>query len=89
MATKDFIESLSGDIQLGLLVEGEVVPVVIGAIKGIKKLVQGETVTYTVAITTGNQNLDAAATNFTSALELINEERAKQGLSPVDIPGKS
>ena len=88
MDKNDLVTTITGDIQLAMLVEGAVVPVIIGAVKSIQKLVEGETITYTVVLTTGKANLDASAANFTSAIQLINTERAKVGLPPLAIPGQ-
>ena len=82
------LANITGMIQLGLMVEGQVVPVIIGAVKDVKMLIEGETIEYTVAITTGKTNLDAAETNFKQALEAINTELVAAGKPPLPIPGQ-
>lgn len=88
MALTDVLQNISGEVQLFSLVEGTLVPIIIGTVKEIKTLVQGQTIEYTVAITTGIDKLTDAEAKFKTALQNINTERAKAGLTPLAIPGQ-
>jgi len=78
------LESIAGDVQLAALVGGQVVPIIIGTVTAVKVLLQGETIEYTVALSTGADRLDSAATNFQRAIDLINAERTVAGLPPLE-----
>ena len=84
---EDILTKFAGQVQIAALIEGTVVPIIIGTVKSIKVALQGQAVEYTVAITTGEVNLQQAANNFSEALRKINIERAKAGLAPLEIPG--
>ncbi len=86
MNQTDFVNTIAGDIQIASMVEGNLVPLIIGTVKEVQVLRQGQTIEYTLAISTGQEQLTQAAQNFTDALTLINQERAKAGLPPLDIP---
>lgn len=87
-SASDVLNKITGVVQIGALVEGNVVPIIIGTVKEVQSLIQGETIEYTVALSTGQDQLNTAAQNFTAALEAINAERAKAvpPLPPLDIP---
>ena len=82
----DVLNKITGVVQIAALVEGNVVPIIIGAVKSVESFIQGETIEYTVALSTGKDQLTQATQNFTDALTLINTERANAGLPPLDIP---
>lgn len=83
MDQTNFLTGLTGVLQLGLVTEGQVVPVIIGTIKEIKVLTQGQIIEYSVALTTGADELQKASDNFTATVDLINEEKRKAGLPPL------
>ena len=80
------LSKIVGIIQLAALVEGNVLPIVIGTVTEVKALLQGQTITYTVAIQTGLENLDSADASFQQSLEKINQERRDAGLPPLSVP---
>lgn len=79
--------AILGDITLALNVAGQLTPLINGIMTGITKITnaQGE-VEYTVLIKSGQESLDQSANNFKSALDKINEERARQNLPALDVP---
>lgn len=85
--TADILNNLTGDVQIAALVEGTLVPIIIGTVKEVKVLLDGETIDYTLALSTGADNLDKATADFNETLTLINAERAKANLPPLTIPG--
>lgn len=72
--------NISGTVQLAVMVGEELVPVVEGIVKEVKVLVQGETIEYTVALSTGAADLTGAANNFQKAIDTINAQRQIAGL---------
>ena len=76
--------NITGTVQIAAMVGEELVPVIIGVVKEVKLLAQGETIEYTVALSTGTDNLTGAATNFQRAIDLINAQRHIAGLPPLD-----
>lgn len=80
---ENVITAITGGIQLATVVEGQVVPVVVGIVKGIKAKMQGQVIEYTVVLTVGQQENDDAQNNYQASLDAINAERAKAGLPPL------
>lgn len=78
------ISGITGAIQLGLVVEGQVVPIIVGAVKSIKAFLNesGE-VEFTVALAKGEADIQDGVKAFQDSLALINAERAKAGLDPI------
>jgi len=82
----DILTKITGDIVLASSIEGQIVPIVIGTVKEVKVLLEGETIEYTVALSTGADNLTQAANNFQKAIDLINAQRTIAGLPPLEVP---
>jgi hypothetical protein len=84
------LESINGILQLATLAEGVAVPLIAGIVKDVKASVNRNegSVEYTVVISVGQEEAQAAVDSFTSALKRINDEREKDGLPPLDIPGQ-
>ena len=80
---ENVITGITGGIQLATVIEGNVVPVVVGIVKGIKAKMQGQVIEYTVVLTVGQQENDDAQNNYQASLDAINAERAKSGLPPI------
>ncbi len=67
-------------------VAGVLVPVIKGVVTLVEQVTKGNEITYTVAIKTGLQNLDAADAAFTDVINKVNVERAKANLPPLATP---
>jgi hypothetical protein len=64
-------------------VGGALVPVIKGVAGSIKELTEGGSITYTIALKTGDQNLKDADAAFTDVINKVNAERAKANLPPL------
>jgi uncharacterized protein YkwD len=73
-------------IVLATQVGSVLVPVIKGTVAEIKHLVQGETISYQVVIQTGDQNIADANQAAFDTIDLVNAERAKAGLPPLEKP---
>lgn len=67
-------------------VGGVLVPILKGVASEIKEVSEGGTITYTIALKTGNQNLRDADAAFTDVINKVNAERAKANLPPLATP---
>jgi hypothetical protein len=67
-------------------VGGILIPIIKGVATLIKQVSEEGSITYTVAIKTGNQNLDDADAAFTDVINKVNAERAKANLPPLQTP---
>ena len=77
------LERIAGDVQLAALIGNNVVPIIIGTVKEVKVLLQGETIEYTVALSTGADKLSNASDNFQRAIDLINAALEVDGKPPL------
>jgi hypothetical protein len=84
------LQNINGILQLATFAEGIAVPLIAGIVKEVKAAVNqsDNSVEYTVVISVGQEEAQAAVDSFTSALKRINNEREKEGLPPLDIPGQ-
>lgn len=83
----DVLNNINGVVQLATIVEGAVLPIVVGTIKEVKAfLTESGTIEYSVVLETGHQNVQDTLAATTEGLTIINEERAKAGLPPLVIP---
>lgn len=82
----DVLNEANHVMVLATEVAGVLVPVVKGVVTEIKEMSDGETITYTLAIKTGMENLDAADAAFADVINKVNAERAKAGLPPLPMP---
>jgi len=73
-------------LMLATDVGGILIPIIKGVATLIKQVSEEGTITYTIAIKTGNQNLNDANAAFTDAINKVNAERAKAKLPPLPMP---
>jgi hypothetical protein len=79
------LASVNGEISLGLQVGALVLPFAKGVVTAVKKALSGgtETIEYTVAISTGQANLDHAMQVDQEVIDDVNAELARQGVAPL------
>jgi hypothetical protein len=77
------IKKADQTLVLATEVGGILIPIIKGVAGEIKQLTEGGSITYTVAIRTGNQNLKEADAAFNDVIKKVNEERAKASLPPL------
>lgn len=83
------LNSIAGTVQLATVVEGVVLPVVIGIVKDVKAYLNEKgDIEYSVVLTTGHQDVQDTLKATADTLTAINEERAKAGLAPLVMPGQ-
>ncbi len=82
----DVLNEASHDMVLATEVGGVLVPIVKGVATQITQKSEGETITYTLAIKTGQQNLSDADAAFADVIARVNAERAKANLPPLKMP---
>ncbi|HTP64172.1 MAG TPA: hypothetical protein VMJ66_02185 [Geobacteraceae bacterium] len=85
----DILNEANHDLVLATEVAGVLVPVVKGVVTDVKQMMDVNTITYTMAIKTGMQNLDDADAAFSDVINKVNAERAKAGLTPLQMPSTS
>lgn len=90
MAALGVIGALAGvekGITLAIEVGGQLVPLVKGAIAGIKQIGAGtDTVSYEILISTDQSELNKVIAVSTDDLNAINAELARMGKPPLEIP---
>ncbi len=77
------LANVNGEIALGLQVGTLVLPLVKGIIKEVKSLSGEETIEYTIAVSTGQANLDHAMQVDDLILADVNSELTRQGVAPI------
>ena len=86
-AVVNTLNNLTGDISIGLQVGTVVVPIVIGAVKDIKAWLDSqETISFTVALDTGSQDIAAGMQSFKDSLAAINAELKADGKPEIPDP---
>jgi len=79
----EILKKADQTLVLATEVGGILVPILKGVAGGIKELTEGSSVTYTIALKTGNQNLKDADAAFADVIKKVNAERAKANLPPL------
>jgi hypothetical protein len=88
MGTKvlDTLNAANQTLVLATEVGGVLIPIVKGIATMVRESTEGGSITYTVAITTGIQNLDDADAAYRDVISMVNAERAKAHLPPLEMP---
>jgi hypothetical protein len=77
------IKKANQTLVLATEVGGALIPIIKGVAGEIKSLTEGGSITYTVAIKTGNQNLSDADAAFNEVIKKVNAAREKANLPPL------
>lgn len=82
------LASVNGEVALALQIGEVALPFVKGAIKEVKSVFAGgvETIEYTVAVSTGQANLDHAMSVDDQIIADVNSELVRQGVAPLKTP---
>jgi hypothetical protein len=77
------LANVNGEVALALQVGSLVLPLVKGVIKEVRSLTGTETIEYTIAVSTGEANLDHAIKVDDDVVADVNSELVRQGVAPL------
>ena len=87
MSWVDKMKKFSGGVSLVLNVAGTLVPVFNGILASIRAIRRDDgVVEYHIVIESGQANIESTRDDAEETLRAINEERARDGLDPLEIP---
>lgn len=85
-STSSNLTNINNEVTLGITLAGQLLPLVTGIVKDVKSRQTKNAMEYTIVISTGQENLKEAASNFQASLDEINTELAKQSAPQVEKP---